>query len=55
VVHRGELRTWMSEDGDWKGVHTGRRQWRTAAAQVEARAREGRPGLAYKRVGGRLG
>jgi hypothetical protein len=43
----------VSEDSDWKEVHTGRRQWQTAAARVEARAREGRPGLAYKRAGGR--
>jgi hypothetical protein len=27
----------------------------TAVARAEARAREGRPGLAYKRAGGRLG
>jgi hypothetical protein len=45
----------VSEDGDWNGVHPGRRQWRTVVAQVEARAREGRSGLAYKRAGGRLG
>jgi hypothetical protein len=39
----GSLGAWMSEDGDWKGVHTGRRQWRTAAARVErVRARDGR-------------
>jgi hypothetical protein len=52
---RKSLGAGVSEDGDWEGVHTGRRQWRTAAARVEARAREGRPGLAYKRAGGRLG
>jgi hypothetical protein len=51
----GSLGAWMSEDGYWKVVHTGRRKWRTAAARVEARAREGQPGLAYKRAGGRLG
>jgi hypothetical protein len=28
---------------------------RTAVARADARAREGRPGLAYKRAGGRLG
>jgi hypothetical protein len=49
------LSAWVCEDGDWNGIHTERRQWRTAAARVEARAREGRPGLAYKRGGGRLG
>jgi hypothetical protein len=54
-MHRGELRCLVSEDGDWKGVHTGQRQWRTTVARAEARAREGRPGLAYKRAGGRLG
>jgi hypothetical protein len=52
---RQSLGTWVSEDGDWKGVHTGRRQWRTTVTRVEARAREGWPGLAYKRGGGRLG
>jgi hypothetical protein len=52
---RKSLGAWVSEDGDWNGVHTGLRQWRTAAARVEARAREGRPGLAYKRGGGLLG
>jgi hypothetical protein len=36
-------------------VLTERRQWRTAAAQVETRAREGRPGLAYKRSGRSVG
>jgi hypothetical protein len=51
----GSLGAWMRENGDWKGAHTGRRQWRTAAARVEARAPEGRPGLAYKRLGGQLG
>jgi hypothetical protein len=24
------LGAWVSEDGDWKGVHTGQHQWRTA-------------------------
>jgi hypothetical protein len=52
---RKSLGAWVREDGDQKRVHTERRQWRAAAARVEARAREGRPGLAYKRVGGRLG
>jgi hypothetical protein len=52
---RKSLGAWVSEDGDWEGVHTGRRQWRTAAARVEACAREGRPGLAYMHGGGRLG
>jgi hypothetical protein len=52
---RKSLGAWVSEDGDWNVVHTGRRQWQTAAALVEARAREGRPGLTYKRGGGRLG
>jgi hypothetical protein len=45
----------VSADGDWKGVHTGRLQWRAAAARVEARERKVRPGLAYKHVGGWLG
>jgi hypothetical protein len=45
----------VSENDDWKGVHTGRHQWRTAVARAGARAREGRPGLAYKRGGGRFG
>jgi hypothetical protein len=45
----------VSENGDWKGVHTGRRQWRTSVARVGACAREGRSGLAYKHGGGRLG
>jgi hypothetical protein len=45
----------VSENGDWKGVHTGRRQWRTAVARAGAHAREGRTGLAYKRGEGRLG
>jgi hypothetical protein len=49
------LGAWVREDGDRKRVHTERRQWRAAAARVEARAREGRLGLAYKRAGGRLG
>jgi hypothetical protein len=34
---------------------TERRQWRTAAARVETRALEGRPGLAYKRSGRSVG
>jgi hypothetical protein len=34
---------------------TEQRQWRTAAARVETRAREGRPGLAYKRAGRSVG
>jgi hypothetical protein len=45
----------VSENDDWKGVHTGRRQWRTAMARAGARARKGRPGLAYKRKGGQFG
>jgi hypothetical protein len=32
-----------------------RRQWRTTAARVETRVREGRPGLAYKRSGRSVG
>jgi hypothetical protein len=52
---RKSFGAWVREDGDRKRVHTERRQWRAAAARVEARAREGRPGLAYKRTGGRLG
>jgi hypothetical protein len=52
---RKSLGAWVREDGDRKRVHTERRQWRAAAARVEAHAREGRPGLAYKRGGGRLG
>jgi hypothetical protein len=52
---RKSLGAWVREDGDWKRVHTERRQWRAAAARAEVRAREGRPGLAYKCGGGRLG
>jgi hypothetical protein len=52
---RKSLGAWVREDGDRKRVHTERRQWRAAAARMEARAREGRPGLAYKRGGGQLG
>jgi hypothetical protein len=52
---RKSLSAWVREDGDRTRVHTERRQWRMAAARVETRAREGRPGLAYKRAGGRLG
>jgi hypothetical protein len=36
-------------------VPTERRQWRTAAARVETRAREGRSGLAYKCAGRSVG
>jgi hypothetical protein len=52
---RKSLGVWVRGDGDRKRVHTERRQWRTAAARVEARAYEGGPGLAYKHAGGRLG
>jgi hypothetical protein len=52
---RKSLGAWVREDGDRNRVHTEQRQWRAAAARVEARAREGRPGLAYKHGGGRLG
>jgi hypothetical protein len=45
----------VREEGDWKRVPTERRKWRTAAARVTTRAREGRPGLAYKRVGRSVG
>jgi hypothetical protein len=45
----------VREEGDWKRVPTEQRQWRTAAAQVKTRAREGRPRLAYKRAGRSVG
>jgi hypothetical protein len=41
---RKGLSAWVREEGDRKRVHTERRQWRTAAARVETRAREGRLG-----------
>jgi hypothetical protein len=52
---RKSLGVWVRGDDDRKRVHTERRQWQTVATRVEARAREGWPGLAYKRAGGRLG
>jgi hypothetical protein len=38
---RKSLGAWVSEDGDWRGVHNGRRQWRTAAARWRVRVRTG--------------
>jgi hypothetical protein len=52
---REGLSAWVREESDQRRVHTERRQWRTAAARVKTRAREGRPGLAYKRARGQLG
>jgi hypothetical protein len=45
----------VHEESDWNRVPTERLQWRTAAARVKTRAREGRPGLAYKRGGRSVG
>jgi hypothetical protein len=45
----------VCEESDWKRVPTERRQWRTAAARVKTRAREGRPRLANKRAGRSVG
>jgi hypothetical protein len=45
----------VCEESDWNMVLTERWQWRMAAARVETRAREGRPGLAYKGVGMSVG
>jgi hypothetical protein len=45
----------VREESDWKVVPIERRQWRTAAARVETRVREGQPGLAYKRAGRSVG
>jgi hypothetical protein len=38
---RKSLGAWVSEDGDWEGVHIGRCQWRTAAARWQVRVRAG--------------
>jgi hypothetical protein len=46
---------WLREESDWNMVLTERRQWRTAAARVGTRAREGRSGLSYKRSGRSVG
>jgi hypothetical protein len=53
----GSLGAWMSEDGDWKGVHTGRRQWRTATRRgfTPGGANGGRRRLGWKRVRARDG
>jgi hypothetical protein len=47
--------SWVHEESNWTTVLTERRQWRTAAARVGTRAREGRRGLAYKRAGRSVG
>jgi hypothetical protein len=47
--------SWVREESDWIMVLTERRQWRTTAARVGTRAREGRPGLAYKQAGRSVG
>jgi hypothetical protein len=45
----------VGEGFDWREVRTGGANGGTAVARADARAREERPGLAYKRGGGRLG
>jgi hypothetical protein len=47
--------SWVCEEIGWSTVLTGRRQWRTAAARVGMRAREGRRALAYKHTGRSVG
>jgi hypothetical protein len=45
----------VREEIDWNTVLTERQQWRTAAARLGTRAREGRQGLVYKRAGRSVG
>jgi hypothetical protein len=52
---RKSLSAHGSEGDDWREVRTGGANGRTTVALADARAREGRPGLAYKRAGGQLG
>jgi hypothetical protein len=47
---RKSLGAGVSEDGDWKGVHTGRRQWWAAAARRRVRVRAGSDRGGFRRA-----